>query len=243
MIQDYVAVDLEMTGINQKRDQILEIGAVKVLGGETIAEFQRLVAVTVPIPPAVTQLTGITDEMAARGEEIDVVMKAFLEFAGELPLVGHQLMCDYGFLKQWAVDHRVSFERCGVDTLKLARKFLPKDQKKSLPELCSVYGICGKSHRALFDAKAANEVLRKLAEEFEEQNPQAFVPTELLCSIKRRTPATKRQMEQLRRYIGAYGLEEEFAGKNWEQFSRSEASRAVDQIIFRFGKLERKREV
>lgn len=243
MIQDYVALDLEMTGINPKRDEILEIGAVKVLGGRIAADFQKLVAVTVKIPPKVTQLTGITDEMAAEGEKIDDAMNAFLAFAEDFPLVGHQLLCDYGFLKQWAIDHRVAFERRGLDTLKLARKFLPREQKKSLPELCAAYGICGQSHRALFDAKAAKEVLRKLSSEFEEQDPQAFEPSELSYSAKRKTPATKRQIEQLRRYIRAYGLESEFLGQNWEQLSRSEASRAVDEIIFRFGKLERKREV
>lgn len=242
MIREYVVIDLEMTGICPKKDEILEIGAVKITEGRREQIFQCLVRPTVPIPARVTELTGITEEMADQGKNVDDAMREFLVFSQDLPLVGHQLMCDYGFLKRWAVNHRVPMERKGLDTLKLARKFLPKEQKKSLPELCRYYGIAQRSHRALPDARATEQILRNLADAFEADHEASFVPKELRCNMKRETPATLGQIEQLGRYIRAYGLEEEFREKNWKQFTRSEASRAVDRIIFRFGKLKRERE-
>ena len=109
MITDYVAVDLEMTGVDPRRDQILEIGAVKCRAGRPPETFARLIRPSVPIPEPVVRLTGITEEMAAGGADADRAMEEFFRFAEELPLVGHQLMCDYSFLKQWAVDHSENF--------------------------------------------------------------------------------------------------------------------------------------
>ena len=237
MITDYVAVDLEMTGVDPRKDQILEIGAVKCRAGRPLETFARLIRPSVPIPEPVARLTGITEEMAAGGADADRAMEEFFRFAEELPLVGHQLMCDYSFLKQWAVDHRRPFERQGLDTLKLARKFLPKDQKKNLEELKALYGIREESHRALPDARAAADLLGKLAENFEETDPGAFVPKTLQCRVRRQTPATAKQKEQLRRYLEHFGLSEAEVVPDWERLTRSEASRKVDRIISRYGRL------
>ena len=68
-------------------------------------------------------------------------MRQFFEFIGEDIIVGQNVIFDYGFLKQWAVNHNMPLERNAVDTLKLARKFLPKEQKKDLESLCACFGV------------------------------------------------------------------------------------------------------
>ena len=68
--------------------------------------------------------------MAVQGKEMDATLAAFFDFIGEDILVGQNVIFDYSFLKQWAVNHKRTFERNAVDTLKLARKFLPQEQKK-----------------------------------------------------------------------------------------------------------------
>lgn len=127
----YLAIDLEMTGLNVKKDHILEIGALRMEDGKPTGEFSALINPHCAVPETITQLTGITQEMADAGEELADVLPRFLEFAGDLPLLGHNLSFDYSFLKQAFVNAQLSFERTGIDTLKLARRFLPGEQKEA----------------------------------------------------------------------------------------------------------------
>lgn len=101
----------------------------------------------------VTELTGITEAMVQGGMEKEEAMRQFFEFIGEDIIVGQNVIFDYGFLKQWAVNHNMPLERNAVDTLKLARKFLPKEQKKDLESLCACFGVKRENaHRAFDDA-------------------------------------------------------------------------------------------
>ena len=134
-MQDYVVIDLEMTGLNAKTDHILEVGAVRVRNHQAVDKFGAILCQNVKIPEKVTELTGITEAMVQGGMEKEEAMRQFFEFIGEDIIVGQNVIFDYGFLKQWAVNHNMPLERNAVDTLKLARKFLPKEQKKDLESL------------------------------------------------------------------------------------------------------------
>ena len=132
MLEDYIVVDLEMTGLNPKTDRILEIGAVKVLGKQVCGTFSRLIRPERKLDTKIVELTGITDVLAASGDELDIAVEAFLEFAGDLTWVGHNILFDYKFIKQWEVNHRLKKTRHSVDTLKIAIKCLPDLEKKKL---------------------------------------------------------------------------------------------------------------
>ena len=119
MLKDYIVVDLEMTGLNPKRDHILEIGAVKVKDKEVQSTFSVLIRQETPLDERIVQLTGITDEMASAGGEMDAAVSSFLEFAEDFTWVGHNVMFDYSFVKQWEANHRIKRICYGVDTLKL----------------------------------------------------------------------------------------------------------------------------
>lgn len=80
MLEDYIVVDLEMTGLNPKTDRILEIGAVKVLGKQVCGTFSRLIRPERKLDTKIVELTGITDVLAASGDELDIAVEAFLEF-------------------------------------------------------------------------------------------------------------------------------------------------------------------
>ena len=141
MLKDYVVVDLEMTGLKAKTDRILEIGSVKVTDGMETAVFHCMVNPHMEIPPEITDLTGITNEMAAQGLEAAEAVREFAAFSRSLPLIGHNILFDYSFLKQAAVNHGIPFEKECLDTLKLARKYLPEAEKKTLDYLCGLLGI------------------------------------------------------------------------------------------------------
>ena len=183
----YLAIDLEMTGLNVKRDHILEIGALRMENGRPSGEFSALINPHCTVPETITQLTGITQEMAEAGEELEEVLPRFLEFAGDLPLLGHNLNFDYSFLKQAFVNVKLPFERSGIDTLKLARKYLPGEQKKKLTELRVLFGIdTGAVHRAVSDAYAAALVYERLLSEYGINDPDAFTPKPMHINIKKK---------------------------------------------------------
>ena len=165
MEQSYVAVDLETTGLEAKRDKIIEIGAIHVVNGREIAAFHSMVNPHRRLKEQITELTGITDDMVENAPDIGDIIEEFAEFCGQAPLLGHRIMFDYSFLKRAAVNHGIPFEKNGIDTLKLCRHFLPEDQPKNLSAACEFFGIRRKkAHRALEDARDAHYLYQRLAE-------------------------------------------------------------------------------
>ena len=136
-MDDYIVVDLEMTGLNPRKDRILEIGAVKIKGKQLKGTFSKIIFQQYPLNPQIIELTGITDEQAALGENLDDAAAEFLEFAEELTWIGHNVIFDYSFIKQWEINHRIKRKCYSVDTLKIARKCLPGLEKKTLDALCA----------------------------------------------------------------------------------------------------------
>lgn len=235
MIEDYAAIDLEMTGLCAKTDRILEVGAVRVRKGKVEDTFSALIRQQSKIPEEVTNLTGITEEMASSGAELDEALEAFFLFVGEEVLVGQNIIFDYSFLKQWAVNHNYPFERKAVDTLKLARKFLPEGEKKSLENLCRYFQIERQNaHRALDDALETAEVFEKLKEVYGKGNEEAFEPKPLQYRAKKQSPATPLQISRLKKYAAHYPTE---LPENFEGMTKSQASRLTDRLIAVHGKL------
>lgn len=230
-----MAVDLEMTGLNARCDSILEIGAVRVIHKKVEAVYEAMIRPQGELSPEVTQLTGITDEMARKGRGLDEVFPAFMEFCGEDVLLGHNVSIDYGFLKQAAKKQHLSFERQGMDTLRLARKLLQAEEKKTLQLLCDRYGIERKRrHRALDDALAARELYEVFEAAYEAQNPALFAPFPLAYKAKKQSPATNRQKKHLQKLAGHYHIRLEIC---WDTLTKNEASRQIDRIIAQYGRI------
>ena len=248
MYDTYVSIDLETTGLNPKRDRIIEIGAIRVERGEIREEFSTFVNPGRKLEDRITELTGIRDEDLAEAPELDEVFPKLLEFMGDFPLLGHSILFDYSFLKKAAVDRKLTFERSAVDTLQIARKYLPDLPHRNLEYLCRYYEIPHHAHRALEDAKATDRLFRKLAELFyeEENGEQAlaesdgkiakntlFAPKPLHFQVKRDTPATKPQKERLYRLLEQHKITLE---ADVEKLTRSEAGRLVDKILAKYGR-------
>lgn len=235
MLKDYIAVDLEMTGLDPKRDHILEIGAVKVKDKKAQGTFSCLIRQKAPLNERIVELTGITDEMALKGEEPDAAVSAFLEFAEDFVWVGHNIMFDYAFIRQWEVNHRIERTCYAVDTLKIARKCLPDLEKKTLDYLCGHYGIeRSVSHRALEDALADSALYEILEQTFLTRQPGLFVKKELQYKVKRQTPATQRQIKYLENLLEYHKITPDVS---IDQLNRSDASRLTDRIIRQYGRI------
>ena len=241
MINEYVVLDLEMTGLSAKTDQIIEIGALKIRDNEIIDTYACIVNAHCSVPERIVELTGITDEMVREGVEREEAIPQILAFMDGYVLVGQNLNFDYGFLKQWAVNHKRPLEAQACDTLKIARALLPADQSKKLSSLCEYFGIeRQRGHRALDDAMETWQVYEKLVElakvredidggKFEE----IFSPHPLTYRAKKQTPATGHQLQRLKEYREKRQITEPI---EWENLTRSEASRIMDKYVLKYGR-------
>lgn len=231
----FVAVDLEMTGLKVKTDRILEIGAVRAEHGAIVDRFQTFVNPHRSLDEKIVDLTGITEEMVAGAPDTKDAVGAFLEFAGDLSLLGHNLMFDYSFLKQAAVNAGFSFERKGIDTLKIARKVLKQPESKSLDALCGYFQIRReKKHRALDDAAAAAELFFVLKDRYYTSDPDIFKARPMQFRVKKQgilTPAQKRDLNHLIIY---HRIETNI---EIDSLTKSEASRMIDRIYAEYGRI------
>ena len=92
-MQDYVVIDLEMTGLNAKTDHILEVGAVRVRNHQAVDKFGAILCQNVKIPEKVTELTGITEAMVQGGMEKEEAMRQFFEFMEACDKAGVSVVC------------------------------------------------------------------------------------------------------------------------------------------------------
>lgn len=235
MLENYVVIDLEMTGLNVKTDRILEVGAARVRDHVVTDTFSALINPGIKLSEKVTEITGITNEMAEKGEDAERILPDFFTFLGEDILVGQNIIFDYSFLKQWAVNHRMSFERKAVDTLKLARKFLPQEQKKDLESLCRYFHVERvNAHRALDDVLETQKILELLLENYGAEDAGAFNPVPLQYKVKRQTPATVQQLRYLQQFAQYHNIT---LPELPDSITRSEASRMTDRLIEQYGKM------
>jgi DNA polymerase-3 subunit epsilon len=170
---DFTVVDVETTGWAPEEAGITEIGAVRVHGGTVVGEFGSLVNPGTPVPPAITELTGISDQMLAPAPPVGAVLPGLLAFAEGSVLAAHNAPFDLRFLtaacaatgRDWP-----GFEV--LDTVRLARHLMATPQEvpdRKLATLARFFGTPVRpSHRALDDARATvvvlGELLRRLAD-------------------------------------------------------------------------------
>ena len=159
----FVVVDLETTGGRPTDSGITEIGAVKVRGGEVLAEFHTLVDPGGPVPPFIQVLTGITTSMLIGAPRIEEVLPSFLEWARGSVLVAHNAPFDVGFLRAAAASMGYRWPGFRVaDTVRLARRAVTRDEVPNykLSSLAAFFrATTTPDHRALDDARATVDVL------------------------------------------------------------------------------------
>ncbi len=176
MGQVWIALDVETTGLNPERDEIIEIAAVAFDEHGIREEWSTLVRPRRGLPQHITRLTGITPEMVAQAPFFDHVREALLRFVGNAPLVGHNLhRFDLPFLQQYGLFRR---HPQTLDTYDLAAILLPTAPRYTLDALAQHLGLpIDTHHRALADARLTAQVFLHLLERARE------LPEALLRSI------------------------------------------------------------
>jgi DNA polymerase-3 subunit epsilon len=180
---DVVVVDVETTGLAPDQATIIEIGAVRLSGGQVTGEFFSLVNPATPIPADITELTGITGAMVAAAPPPAVALGAFLAFARGAVLAAHNAPFDLAFLTSGCRAAGLAWPAAAVlDTAVLARLLLGPDQVPDcrLGTLAGYFAVAATPcHRALADAQATGEVLLGLLAAAASARPAVPVPAAL----------------------------------------------------------------
>jgi len=154
-----VAIDIETTGLDENRDSIIEIAAVKFKGSRIEEEWSSLINPNRHIPEFITGLTGIDDAMVRQSPHFRDVARVLEVFVGDAPIVGHSVRFDLGFLQK-----QIPFSSNEViDTYELAAVLLPNASRYNLGSLGKELGILlPATHRAMDDARVTMAALNRL---------------------------------------------------------------------------------
>ena len=157
----FVVFDLETTGLDSAKHQIIEIGAIRVNRTSDKHEtYQSLVLAKRKLPKKIVELTGITDELLrSEGVPLEQALREFADFAGDLRLVSFNTDFDLPFLRNAASQHGLEFRNPTSCALKMARKAWPKRQSFRLMDLARDGNLSmSNQHRALGDCERALHV-------------------------------------------------------------------------------------
>ena len=153
MINRYVALDIETTGLNPAVDRIIEVGMARVENDCITEKYSTLVYPGISISERITGLTGIHNDDLIGKPRIEDIIGDITTFIGDWPILGHNVIFDFSFLKKAAVNSGLTISDDGIDTLKISRRLLPEAEHKNLSFLCEYFDIDpGRSHRAYDDA-------------------------------------------------------------------------------------------
>jgi DNA polymerase-3 subunit alpha (Gram-positive type) len=233
-MNDYIVLDIETTGLSPEYNKITEISAIKIIGGQIDETYEQLINPETMIPKEITAITGINDEMVQNQPTISEVMVDFTNYCEDYVLIGHNIIFDYSFLKFNAMNSGLSFEKRGIDTLFIAKKYLGNLKSRSLSALCDYYQITrDQQHRAYDDALATYKLFQILEEYYKEEEYKIFEPKPLQWKPRKVEGITNRQELYLVSLLEKHGLTADFEVK---ALTKSEASRKIDRIIFEYGK-------
>jgi len=160
MVNNFVVLDIETTGLSKHKHQITEIAALKIKNGKIIDKFETLINPKVPIPRFITNLTGINNELVKNSPSIDKILPDFLRFVNNLPIVAHNASFDHGFISYNVLKYlNKEFNNQKICTKLLANRLLPNLKSKKLSSLCEYFNLNNENaHRAMSDVKVTYQL-------------------------------------------------------------------------------------
>ncbi len=209
----FVSFDLEATGLDPKKDFVIEFGAVKVVDGIPVERYQQFVKPPVRIPKFIQKLTGITDEMVRDAPLFEEVVDDLYDFLGDHPLVAHNIHFDHNFLnvKREDIDG-IPLNNDLMDTLSLVRTMRYDMINHKLGTVAEFYGLSkAGAHRADYDADMVADILLILLSEMKRISNDVLevlvkvmdgtdLPNEVLYRRMLDWTASGRSLEELAEY-------------------------------------------
>lgn len=168
--ETYVVLDIETTGLSAIKDEIIEIGAVKLKDGKIVDRYHSLIKPQGVIPYEIENLTGITNKMVKDSPNIESVMPDFVDFIGDSTIAAHNASFDMGFIYKTCEKFNLPLKNPVLDTLNLSRTLIKKLKNHKLKTISEYFNIkLLNHHRAIDDAKATSEILIELIKKLKEK--------------------------------------------------------------------------
>ena len=225
IISDYIAIDLETTGIRLSKDKIIEVGLLKVKDSYIIDTFSCVINPDMQVDDKILELTKISKNELENAKRIHEVINHIVDFCEDYVLLGHNTIFDYSFVKKEANRAGLEFEKRGIDTYKLCKKVLPENVRKNLTEACGYFGIERKnSHRAFSDAYYTHVLFQEIIKKFKTLEISSEA---MKVKIKKFVPIRKRTKEDLQKLLNCHRIG---CKVNIDLLSESEAKRMMDKI-------------
>lgn len=181
--ETFIVFDLETTGFSSKKNNIIEIGAVKISNGKIVDRFSSYVNPREPIPFHIEKLTGIKDDTVAFAQPIEEVLPSFLDFCQDGIMVAHNSDFDMSFILHNC--SKFAFHppsKTVIDTVALARVLLPQLKKYKLDAVAKELRIqLTNHHRAVDDAECTALIFLKFIELLSEQSIVDLTQLNALC--------------------------------------------------------------
>lgn len=189
LLREFVVLDFETSGLSPGRGaEVVETGAVRVVGGAIADEFEELSRPSVPIPRWATAVHTISNELVAASPHFLRILPDLLAFVGDAPIVAHNAAFDRSFLDR-ALRHQglPALSNPVLDSAALSRRLFPEIPRHDLTTLCHWHGIHrARRHRALDDARATAELLVRLLDRAQERGANTW---QALCELGERNAA------------------------------------------------------
>ena len=223
--EEIVCFDIETTGLDKKREVIIEIGAVVLKNGEITDTFNTFVSPGRILNPDIIRLTGITDEMLVGAPGQEEALRMFLAFAGDRPLAAHNAEFDMGFIANGCRKYGIPFPNASVDSLILAQNLLPELNKYKLDIVAEHLHLPAfNHHRASDDAATVAYMLPHFFQKLEEMGVHDLGEINAAMPALRKGGKAKRQPKHLivlaRNYVGLRNLYKLISLAHLEHFKR-----------------------
>ena len=226
MISNYIAIDLETTGIRLSKDKIIEVGLLKVKDSHIIDTFSCVINPDMQVDDKILELTKISENELESAKRIYEVINHIVDFCEDYVLLGHNTIFDYSFVKKEANRAGLEFEKRGIDTYKLCKRVLPENVRKNLTDACNYFGIERKnSHRAFSDAYYTHVLFQEIIKNFKTLEISSEA---MKVKIKKFVPIRKRTKEDLQKLLKCHRI---VCKVNIDLLSESEAKRMIDKIL------------
>jgi DNA polymerase-3 subunit epsilon len=176
MKKEYCIIDIETTGGMAKRDRITEIAIVVTDGVNIIEQYQSLVNPERSIPPEITRITGITNEMVASAPRFYEIAKDIILLTQDRIFIAHNVMFDYSFIREEFASLGYTFTRPMLCTVRLSRKVFPGLKSYSLGNLIRHFNIqVNDRHRAMEDTLATVKIFQRIVQSNILDNPPKWL--------------------------------------------------------------------
>ena len=164
----FVVFDLETFGLNSHKNEIIEIGAIKLKGTRIIDTFSSFVNPNKIIPKKISELTHITQDMVDNAPTIEDVLPKFLEFTKDAVMVAHNSAFDMGFIRREAKKYLgIDYKPAVIDTLQMARDLYPDLKGYNLDRLNKIFKLSLENHhRAIDDAQSTAKLFIMFLEKY-----------------------------------------------------------------------------